>query len=116
MINQDIDIGYKVFSLTEKPQLEEIENQLRLSHQRLTIQDTLYNMMTASGQDLLTDLIETIEPNLLYKINDAHYVLGKCETNLKTVGKIFIDGYADISLDKWLNMLGLNKENVTILY
>lgn len=116
MLNQGLDIGYKVFSLTNKPQLEENENQLQLSHQRQTTQDTLYNMIVASGQDILTDPIEAIEPDLLYKVNDAYYVLGECKTDLKTVGKVFIDGYADISLERWLNMLGLNKENVIILY
>lgn len=116
MLNQGMDVGYKVFSLTEAPQLEESENQFQLSHQRQTMQDTLYNMIAASGQDLLTDSIETIEPDLLYKVNDAHYVLGECKTDMKAVGKIFIDGYADISLERWLNMLGLNKENITILY
>ena len=116
MLNQDMDIGYKVFSLTKKPQFEEVENQLQLSHQRQTTRDTLCNMIAASGQDLLTDSIETIESDLLYKVNDAHYVLGECKTDLKTAGKVFIDGYANISLERWLNMLGLSKENITILY
>lgn len=116
MLNQDLDIGYKVFSLIEKPRLEEVENQPQLSHQRQTTRDTLYNMIAASGQNILTDSIETIEPDLLYRINDAYYVLGECKTDLKTIGKVFIDGYANISLEKWLNMLGLNKENITILY
>ena len=116
MLNQDLDIGYKVFSLANKPQFEEVENQLQLSHQRQTTRDTLCNMIAASGQDLLTDSIETIESDLLYKVNDAHYVLGECKADLKTAGKVFIDGYAAISLEKWLNMLGLNKENITILY
>ena len=116
MLNQDLDVGYKVFSLTETPHLEENGNQLQLSHQRQTTQDTLYNMIAASGQDILTDSIETIEPDLLYKVNNAHYVLGECKTDLKAVEKVFIDGYANISLERWLNMLGLNKENITILY
>ena len=111
-----MDIGYRVLSLTEKPQLKESKNQLQLSHQRQTTQDTLCNMITASGQDLLTDSIETIESNLLYKINDAYYVLGECKTDLKHAEKVFIDGYANINLERWLNMLGLNKENITILY
>ena len=115
MISPDIDIGYKVFSLTEKPQIEENDNQLEISRGRAPL-DTLYNMIAASGQDILTDPIETIEPNLLYKINTAYYVLGECNADLKNVGKVFIDGYADISLEKWLNMLGLDKDNVTILY
>ena len=116
MPSQKLDIGYKIFTLTEKPQFEEVENQPQLTHQRQTTQDTLYNMIAASGQDLLTDPIEKIEQDLLYKVNDAYYVLGECESDLKTAGKVFIDGYANISLERWLNMLGLNKENITILY
>ena len=42
--------------------------------------------------------------------------LGECKADLKDQAQVFIDGYAEISLEKWLNTLGLDKSNVTILY
>ena len=112
-----LDIGYKVFSLTDKPKLVADDNQqLELLTKRATTNDTLYNMIIASGEALLSDTIKEIEPDALYKINNAYFVLGECKTDLKDAGRIFVNGYADISLEKALNMLGLKDDNKTILY
>ncbi len=115
MLGKDLDIGYKVFSLTPRPELNE---ELQLNITRTTTQNTLYNMIAASGECLLSDTIEEIDPDLLYKVRESYFVLGECRTNLEqfSSNKIYIDGYADISLTHWLNMLGLNKDTVTILY
>ena len=114
-----LDIGYKVFSLTDRPTLEETEDgQLQLQINWATTSDLLYNMMAMSGEVLLTDNIEEVEANLLYKVGNSYYVLGECQTPLEQYAshRIYINGYADIRLEQWLNMLGLNKENVKVLY
>ena len=114
-----LDIGYKVFSLTDRPTLEETEDgQLQLQINWATTSDLLYNMMSMSGEVLLTDNIEEVEANLLYKVGNSYYVLGECQTPLEQYAshRIYINGYADIRLEQWLNMLGLNKENVKVLY
>ena len=119
MLNEELDIGYKVFSLTPRPELiTGADNHLELNVSRATTQDTLYNMMAASGEVILTIPIKEIEANLLYKVADSYYVLGECKTSLDefSSNRIYIDGYADINLENWLNIIGLNKENVTILY
>ena len=119
MLNEELDIGYKVFSLTPRPELiTGVNNHLELNVSRATAQDTLYNMMAASGEVILTISIEEIEANLLYKVADSYYVLGECKTSLDefSSNRIYIDGYANINLENWLNIIGLNKENVTILY
>lgn len=113
-LDASLDIGYKVFSLTDRPRLTGDKEILNTS--RATTKDTLYNMISASGGTLLTDPIEEIEFNLLYKINHTYFVLGECKTDLKGAGRIFIDGYANISLNNWFNMLGLDKDNVKIIY
>ena len=116
-LGKDLDIGYKVFSLTEKPKRITDENrQLQIAGGRETTFDTLYNMMAASGHALLTDPIEKIEPDLLYKVYDAYYVLGEHKKDLKSTGMIFIDGYVEISLESWLNTIGIEKENTKTLY
>ena len=115
MLSNELDVGYKVFSLADRPKLKEENGQFKLEDPRATTNDKLYNMLAASGKPLHI-AIEEVEPDLLYKADEAYYVLGECEADLKDQPQVFIDGYAEISLEKWLNTLGLDKSNVTILY
>ena len=118
-ISHALDTGYKVFSLINRPIVEATESgQLELQVNWTTTKDILYNMMAMSGEVLLTDGIEEVEADLLYKVNDSYFLLGECETPLEQYAshRIYINGYADIRLEQWLNMLGLNKENVKVLY
>ena len=111
-LTSDLDIGYKVFSLTDRPILE------KTAFSEGTIKEVLYNMMTASGEVLLTAPIKKIENNLLYKVGNSYFVLGECKTSLKqfSSNRIYINGYANIRLERWLNMLGLDKDNIKVLY
>ena len=108
-----LDIGYKVFSLSPRPTINE-QGELTINR---TTQDTLYNMLTASNKPLHTP-IETIEAKKLYKADNAYYLLAKCTFDLTNINdnQIYIDGYSDIDITTWLNTIGLNKENITILY
>ncbi|MGI9251733.1 MAG: site-specific DNA-methyltransferase [Pseudohongiellaceae bacterium] len=120
LLDNGLDIGYKVFSLVEKPKVNEDENgkvTLELFNRQST-EDSLYNMMAASGETSLTDAVEEIEPDKLYKIQQSYFVLGECKTDLRTLSgyRVYIDGYADIGLLQWLNALGLDTELVKILY
>ena len=118
-ISHALDTGYKVFSLINRPIVEATESgQLELQVNWTTTKDILYNMMAMSGEVLLTDGIEEVEADLLYKVNDSYFLLGECETPLEQYAshRVYINGYADIRLEQWLNMLGLNKENVKVLY
>ena len=110
-----LDVGYKVFSLADRPKLMDEGDLFKLEDPRATTNDKLYNMLAASGKPLHT-AIEEVEPDLLYKADEAYYVLGECKADLKDQPQVFIDGYAEISLETWLNTLGLDKSNVTILY
>ena len=115
-LDNGLDIGYKVFSLVDRPILEmDDEQKLALSFYRATTKDSLYNLLMASGKDLHQP-IETIEEDVLYKVANAYYVLGECTTSLKDKHEVYIDGYANINLENWLNMVGVNKESVKIIY
>ncbi len=119
MLAEDLDTDYKVFSLIDRPQLQEADTgSLKLQINRFTPADTLYNMMAASGEVLLTESIKEIEEDLLYKVGNSYFVLGQCKSSLKEFAnhRIYIDGYADINLEKWLNLLGLNRETVKVIY
>ena len=117
MLNEDLDTGYKVFSLADRPALStEAGQAMKLSIDRATAQDTLYNMFVLSGEVLLTDPVKEKEPGLLYKVGNSYYLLGNCKADLKSADRVFVDGYADIDLEKWLNTLGLDSDRVKVLY
>ena len=115
----ELDMGYKVFSLTDRPVIEKTaDGKYQLKFSEGTIKEVLYNMMTASGEVLLTAPIEEIEKNLLYKVGNSYFVLGECKISPErfSSNRIYINGYANIHLERWLNMLGLNKDNIKVLY
>ena len=112
-ITNHLDIGYKVFSLIEKPVIA-AGNELTLVSNRSTTYDTLYNMMAIVGTNL-SESIEEVEKDKLYKISNDYFVVGECQTDLSSIKqRIHIDGYADINLEKWLNLVGLKHQNTAI--
>ena len=125
--NQKLDIGYKVFSLTEKPKIIEQEqtdeNQqaiesFKLENQRTETQNTLYNMLCATCKPLHTEIKEIIKDKL-YQADNEIYLLGEVtqdELEPYKDQKINIDGWSNISLENWLNLDVGNKENVRVVY
>ena len=118
LLENGLDIGYKVFSLVGRPDIEERDGQLQLVSHRQSAEDTLYSMMAASGEVLLTDPIEEIETDKVYKVRGSYFVLGPCKTNLRKLSdkRVYINGFADFTMLQWLNALGLEKDLVKILY
>ena len=119
LLENGLDIGYKVFSLAEKPKAEEGDGkQMQLTSQRQSAEDALYCMMAACGEVMLTDAIEVIEADKVYRVRESYFVLGECKTNLRELSgsRVYIDGYADISLLRWIEALGVDKDLVKILY
>ncbi len=114
-----LDIGYRVFSLTPKPQLIEDENTVfQLEHARTGTIHTLVNMLCATGKPLHST-IEEKEKDILYSVDDTIFVLGNISTNIVEDMKdkmIYIDGYSDISLEYWLNLNISNRDNIKIVY
>jgi len=117
--NKELDIGYKVFSLTEKPKINynEENKQFELFNKRERTIDILYNMMSANCVRLDTK-IEEIEQDKVYLIDDCYYILGNCNLDkLNKSKKVYIDGYSNISLEQWLNMNSdVDIENVGVVY
>lgn len=119
MLNGDLDIGYKVFSLTERPKLvSDKNNNLNIDITYKGAQDILYNLILASCEYTLTEPIQELEKDLLYRVGNAYFVIGQCKTDLSKFidHQIYINGYADIHLKDWLNLIELRRENVKILY
>ena len=112
----DLDIGYKVFSLSKKQPLDRIN-----VHSKDI--DILYNMLVKVG----TSLHKKIEQlsKAIYKVENNYYVINnitlddtKTLENIKD-NYIFINGFANINLEDFLNLLhGTNNavDNIKIIY
>lgn len=112
------DIGYKVFSLQPRPEIPtETSGQLSLKISRRSEQDTLYNMLSASGKPLHHP-VEPVEEKLLYRVDGAYYVLGECKTDITEYvdNPIYFNGYADYSVKFWVSTERFDKDNLTVIY
>ncbi len=117
------DIGYKVFSITDKPQVSEEDVKkggklFSVNNQRASVLDTLYNMLAATCKPLHTP-IETLKKDVLYQADNELYLLANIEYEKLSEyadKKINLDGWADIDLKQFLNLDVPNKENITVIY
>ncbi len=118
ILKNSLDIGYRVFSLQDKRKLDTDNETLIVKNaEHYTTLDKLYSLIGASSQPL-NSKVETIEENLLYKINNAYYVLGNFTTSLEDLKdhQIYIDGYSSITLEHALNLDILDNSNVSVVY
>ena len=116
--DKNIDIGYKVFSLVEKPNIDMQEDKLQLVHERQGTANTLYNMLVATCKPLDSP-IETIIKDTLYICDNEVYLLATVDrdTLIKYKDhKVNIDAYASIDLQAYFNMQVSTSENINIVY
>ena len=101
----DVDVGYKVFSLKQKPKIDLDDTQTTLGlHADRTTCDTLFNMLCVTGKPLDTP-IETIIADTLYKADGEVYVLKDVDLSEHTDYKINVDGWSDsITLEQYLTL------------
>ena len=122
-----LDIGYKVFSLKKKPKLVQNKQGLfDLAYKRTNTLDKLYNMLCLSAKPLHSQVL-TLSQDKLYMIKDNEanqsiFILDELnKQDLDILDKykhdqIYIDAYANINLESWLNMQVSQKENVVVVY
>jgi adenine-specific DNA-methyltransferase len=118
LLNKNLDVGYKVFSLVHKPQIEKNEEgQMSLQYVRKDVKNTLYNMMSAKCI-LLNAKIKEIEKEKLYLIDDAYFIVSKCDlNNIKDLEKrVYIDGYIDNETLEFIKNIESRKANVEVIY
>ncbi|ABK90358.1 site-specific DNA-methyltransferase [Francisella tularensis subsp. novicida] len=118
-----LDIGYKVFSLKDKPCIAEVTNdggQVSFVPKNLREKtlDTLANMLCATCKPLHTK-IETLITDKLYKAGNEIYLLGSVDKSQLEIFKdlkINVDGYSDLDLEDFLNLGVTDKDNVSVVY
>ena len=79
---------------------------------------TLANMLCATGKPLHTP-IKALQQNVLYEADNELYVVGNITADALAEyhdRKINVDGYADISLENWLNLDIINKDRIIVVY
>jgi adenine-specific DNA-methyltransferase len=118
--DKNIDIGYKVFSHTERPRVDydAREQKFNIMNQRAKTIDTLINMLVATCKPLDTK-IETIKADAIYKADNEIYVVDKITADdlepFKDL-KINIDALADFNLKDYLNIDLAYQDNITMIY
>ncbi|RLA06989.1 MAG: hypothetical protein DRQ51_07645 [Gammaproteobacteria bacterium] len=114
------DIGYKVFSATDKPQVSDDKaiKGFAIKNHRQSTADTLINMLVATCKNL-TCSIQCIIKDKLYMADNEIYLLKNITTEKLEPyqnQKINLDGWADIDLQNYLNLQVNIKENIYIIY
>ena len=117
-----LDLGFKIYTLESKPKL--IANKkgtLKLiTNANLTAFDKALNLALQSGK-ALDKVLETIIKDKLYKCEDSYYAI-ECDNEvLENLAQtrdeyIYIDAYADINLEHFLNLNARFKDRLNVVY
>ena len=110
-----------VFTLESKPELLSDESSLKLEfNANLSALDKAINLALSAGKTLSQTLQVVIE-NKLYKCEDSYFCIECDKKVLETLAKtsdeyIYLDGFADIDLEHFLNFEVRFKERLNIVY
>ncbi|EAK7319999.1 site-specific DNA-methyltransferase [Campylobacter jejuni] len=120
--DKNLDLGFKVFSLVEKPELTKDElNTLNLKyHENLSPYEKALNLALLNGKTLDKDL-KMILKDKLYECEDCFYIVNCDDEVLDFLRKtqnenVYINGYDDINLEDYLNLESSLKERLKIVY
>ncbi|RTJ08002.1 site-specific DNA-methyltransferase [Campylobacter jejuni] len=120
--DKNLDLGFKVFSLVEKPELTKDElNTLNLKyHENLSPYEKALNLALLNGKTLDKDL-KMILKDKLYECEDCFYIVNCDDEVLDFLRKtqnenVYINGYDDINLEDYLNLESFLKERLKVVY
>ncbi|EDP5107817.1 site-specific DNA-methyltransferase [Campylobacter jejuni] len=120
--DKNLDLGFKVFSLVEKPELTKDElNTLNLKyHENLSPYEKALNLALLNGKTLDKDL-KMILKDKLYECEDCFYIVNCNDEVLDFLRKtqnenVYINGYDDINLEDYLNLESFLKERLKMVY
>ncbi|EAI1970496.1 site-specific DNA-methyltransferase [Campylobacter jejuni] len=120
--DKNLDLGFKVFSLVEKPELTKDElNTLNLKyHENLSPYEKVLNLALLNGKTLDKDL-KMILKDKLYECEDCFYIVNCDDEVLEFLRKtqnenVYINGYDDINLEDYLNLESFLKERLKMVY
>ncbi|ELJ6942661.1 site-specific DNA-methyltransferase [Campylobacter sp. US42a] len=120
--DKNLDLGFKVFSLVEKPELisDDIGTLSLENHANLSPYEKVLNLALQDGKTLDQELKMTIKDKL-YQCKESFYVIKSDDEVLDFLRKtqnenVYINGYDDINLEDYLNLESFLKERLKIVY
>ncbi|MBC5857979.1 site-specific DNA-methyltransferase [Campylobacter jejuni] len=120
--NKNLDLGFKVFSLAEKPELiSDDTNALALkNHANLNPYEKALNLALQDGKTLDQEL-KMIIKDKLYQCEESFYIIKSDDEVLEFLRKTqnentYINGYDDINLEDYLNLESFLKERLKVVY
>ncbi|MBF7043353.1 site-specific DNA-methyltransferase [Campylobacter volucris] len=120
--DKNLDLGFKVFSMVEKPELINNENGLlNLSDsQNLSPYEKALNLALQDGKTLDQELKIILEDKL-YKYEESFYISFFDDEVLQFLKNtsnenVYINGFDDINLEIYLNLESFLKERLKVVY
>ncbi|EAI4070576.1 site-specific DNA-methyltransferase [Campylobacter jejuni] len=120
--DKNLDLGFKVFSLVEKPELisDDIGTLSLENHANLSPYEKVLNLALQDGKTLDQELKMTIKDKL-YQCKESFYVIKSDDEVLDFLRKtqnenVYINGYDDINLEDYLNLESFLKERLKMVY
>lgn len=118
----DSNMCLNIFTLESKPKLisDEKDTLALTTNTNLSALDKAINLALSAGKTLSQTLQVVIEDKL-YKCEDSYFCIECDKEVLETLAKtsneyIYLDGFADINLESFLNLDAQFKERVNIVY
>lgn len=120
--DKNLDLGFKVFSMVEKPELvcDDNESLNLINHAKLSPYEKALNLALQDCK-CLDDDIKVIFEDRLYQCEQSFYVINFDDDVLNFLKNthdenVYINGFDDINLEIYLNLESFLKERLKVVY
>lgn len=120
--NKNLDLGFKVFSMVEKPELmcDDNESLNLINHAKLSPYEKALNLALQDCKTLDND-IKMILKDKIYQCEQSFYVINFDDEVLNFLKNtqnenVYINGFDDINLEIYLNLESFLKERLKVVY
>ncbi|MCV3440504.1 site-specific DNA-methyltransferase [Campylobacter lari] len=120
--DKNLDLGFKVFSMVEKPELvcDDNESLNLINHAKLSPYEKALNLALQDCK-CLDDDIKVIFEDRLYQCEQSFYVINFDDEVLNFLKNthdenVYINGFDDINLEIYLNLESFLKERLKVVY
>ncbi|ELP9120405.1 site-specific DNA-methyltransferase [Campylobacter lari] len=120
--DKNLDLGFKVFSMVEKPELvcDDNESLNLINHAKLSPYEKALNLALQDCK-CLDDDIKVIFEDRLYQCEQSFYVINFDDDVLNFLKNthdenVYINGFDDIDLEIYLNLESFLKERLKVVY
>lgn len=119
---KNLDLGFKVFSMVEKPELvcDDNESLNLINHAKLSPYEKVLNLALQDGKTLDND-IKMILKDKIYQCEESFYISFFDDEVLQFLKNtssenVYINGFDDINLEIYLNLESFLKERLKVVY